>query len=231
MNRLALALAAVLAAAAARAGEPLDCRSELVSARRLFEQQRASRLHLADPLARAVRQAIERLDDGDRALLARLAKGEASVAEVDRALWPKLFPAIDRFNREGCAALGGVVRAEEVVEASTALRGGRGLHTGVLVACARRPMQQGEPRRFLGVRVKQGDGGPVLALSGFVQVRDTPFVTSEGAFEGLAVEVPLGDRLAERAALDRAVGAFLGSAEDLDWAVPPACRTRVSLAR
>ena len=92
-------------------------------------------------------------------------------------------------------------------------------------------MQQGEPRRWLGVRVKRGENGLALALSGFVQVRDTPFVAADGAFEGIALEVPLGDRQAERAALDRAVGAFVGSAEDLDWAVPAACRTRVSVAR
>jgi hypothetical protein len=231
MLRLAVAVAVALTAAQARAGETLDCRSELVTARRLFAEQRAMRLHLADPLARAVRQAIERLDDADRALVARFAQGEVSAAEVDRALWPKLFPAIDRFNREGCEPLGGVVRAEEVVEASTALRGGKGLHTGVLVACARKPMQQGEPRRFLGVRVKHGERGPVLALVGFVQLRDTPFVAADGAFDGLAVEVTLGDRRAERAALDRALGEFVGSAEDLDWAIPAACRTRVSLAR
>jgi hypothetical protein len=229
MLRLAIALAVALATFQARAAETLDCRSELVSARRLFAEQRATRLHLADPLARAVRQAIERLDDADRALVARFAQGEVSAAEVDRALWPKLFPAIDRFNREGCEPLGGVVRAEEVVEASTALRGGKGLHTGVLVACARRPMQQGELRRFLGVRVKHGERGQVLALVGFVQLRDTAFVAANGAFDGLAVEVTLGDRRTERAALDRALGAFVGSAEDLDWAVPAACRTRVSL--
>ena len=228
MLRLAVAVA-VLTASQARAGEKLDCRSEIVAARRHSAEQRATRLHLADPLARALRQAIERLDDGDRALVARFALGEVSAAEVDRALWPKLFPAIDRFNREGCEPLGGVVRAEEVVEASTALRGGKGLHTGVLVACARKPMQQGEPRRFLGVRVKQGERGPVLALAGFVQLRDTPFVTEDGAFDGLSVEVTLGDRRAERAALDRAVGAFVGSADDLDWAIPEACRTRVTL--
>ena len=230
MLRLALALA-LLAAAPARAHETLDCRAEVATARRLFEEQRATRLHLADPLARAVRLAIERLDDGDRWLVARLAEGKVSAAEVDRALWPKLFPAIDRFNREGCDVLGGVVRAEPVVEASTALRGGKGLHTGVLVSCARRPMQQGEPRRWLGVRVKQGESGPTLALAGFVQVRGTPFVTESGSFEGLAVEVPIGDRRAEHAALDRAVGEFVGTAQDLEWAVPLACRTRVSLAR
>jgi hypothetical protein len=213
-----------------RAHEPADCRAA-ASARRHFEEQRAMRLRLADPHARAMRQTIERLDEGDRWLLAQLAQGKTSVAEVDRALWPKLFPAIDRFNREGCSELGGVVRTEPVVEASTALRGGKGLHTGVLVACARRPLQQGEPRRWLGLRVKHGELGPTLALAGFVQVRGTPFVSEDGAFEGIAVEVPLGDRRAGHAALDSAVGAFVGSAQDLDWAVPADCRTRLSLAR
>jgi hypothetical protein len=232
MLRLATSLALVLASLPAAASrEPVDCRSELATAQRLLEGQRSRRLQLADPLARAVRQAIERLGDADRAVVARFTRGEATAAEVDRALWPKLFPAIDRFNRAGCGALGGVVHAEEIVEASTALGGGKGLHTGVLVACARRPMQLGEERRYLGLRVRQGEQGPVIALYGFLQERESPFAAPGGSFGGLVVEVPLGDRRAEHDALNRAVAAFTGSAGDFDWTVPADCRPRVTLAR
>lgn len=232
MLRITLAAVIALAAPHARAAEPVDCPGELAAARRAYEAQKARRLRLADPLARAVRQVIERLGEEERALVAGLARGEVSAAEVDRALWPKLFPALDRFNRAGCAELGGVVRADPVVEASTALSGGRGLHTGVVVACARRPTQQGEARRFLGLRLKQGERGPALVLYGFLQEREGVYVSEEdAAWAGLAVEVPLGDRAAERAALDHAVAAFTGSESDFTWAVPASCLPRVSLAR
>jgi hypothetical protein len=230
MLRLALTALVALAALPTR-GHDVDCRGELASARRAYEAQKARRLRLADPLARAVRQVIERLGEEDRALVARFARGEASAAEVDRALWPKLYPALDRFNRAGCRELGGVVRADEVVEISTALGGGKGLHTGVVVACARRPTQQGEARRWLGLRVKQGAQGPAVALYGFVQEREGVSAAAEdAAWDGLVLEVPLGDRAAERAALDRAVAAFTGSEEDFNWAVPAPCLPRVSLA-
>lgn len=231
MLRLALVATLTLAAAPARAGEVLDCPAELASAKQLYETQKARRLRLADPLARTVRQVIERLGEEDRALVARFARGEVVAAELDRALWPKLFPAFDRFNRAGCKDLGGVVRADEVVEASTALRGGKGLHTGVVVACARRPMQ-GEVRRFLGLRVSPGAEGPVVALHGFVQQRETVFASvQDAAWDGLVVDVPLGDRGAERAVLDGALAAFTGTEDDFTWAVPAACQPLVSLAR
>lgn len=230
MLRLAAATLLVLSALPAAARE-VDCSGELAGARRAFHEQRARRLHLADPLARAVRQVIERLDDGDRALVARYAAGKASAAELDRALWPKLYPAFDRFNRAGCDALGGVVRADPVVEASTALRGGKGLHTGVVVACARRPLAQGEARRFLGLRVKAGARGPALALYGFLQERESASAERDPLWDGLVLEVPLGDRAAERAALDHALAAFTGSEGDFTWAVPASCLPRVSVAR
>jgi hypothetical protein len=229
---LRLALAALIAATALPASaHEVDCQGELATARRAYEHQRARRLRLVDPLARAVRQVIERLGDEDRALVARFARGEVAAAEVDRALWPKLYPALDRFNRAGCKELGGVVRADEVVEASTALGGGKGLHTGVVMACARRPTQQGEARRYLGLRVKHGAQGPAVALYGFVQEREGVFAAAEdAAWDGLVLEVPLGDRASERAALDRAVATFTGSENDFTWVVPAACLPRVSLA-
>lgn len=231
MLRLALAAVIAVCALPASAAEKVDCGGELASARQAFETQKARRLRLAGPLARTVRQVIERLGDEDRALVARFARGEASAAEVDRALWPKLLPALDRFNRAGCKDLGGVVRADEVVEASTALAGGRGLHTGIVVSCARRPLQQGEARRFLGLRVKHAEGGPVVALYGFLQEREDVSASAQGAsWDGLVVEVPIGDRVAERAALDRAVATFTGSEDDFTWAVPASCLPRVSLA-
>jgi hypothetical protein len=230
MLRLALAVLVAVAALPASAHE-LDCGGELATAKRAYETQRTLRLRLADPLARAVRQVIERLDVEDRALLARFARGEATAAEVDGALWPKLYPALERFNRAGCKELGGVVRADEVVEASTALGGGKGLHTGVVVACQRRPTQQGEARRYLGLRVKPGAQGPAVALYGFVQAREGVSAAAEDAsWDGLVLEVPLGDRAAERAVLDRAVAAFTGSVDDFTWVVPAACLPRVSLA-
>lgn len=227
---LRLAAALLLLAALPAAAHDLDCGGELAGARRAWREQRARRLRLADPLARTVRQAIERLDDGDRALVARWAAGKASAAELDRALWPKLYPALDRFNRAGCSELGGVVRADPVVEASTALGGGKGLHTGVVVACARRPLAQGEARRFLGLRVKQGARGPVLELFGFVQERVTDSADRDATWDGLVLAVPLGARAAERAALDRALAAFTGSETDFTWAVPATCLPRVSVA-
>jgi hypothetical protein len=178
-----------------------------------------------------VRQVIERaVTDDDRALLARFSRGAARAAEVDRALWPKLQPVLDRFNRAGCRDLGGVVRAEELLEASTALRDGKGLHTGVVVACARRPLQ-GESRRFLGLRIVHGEEGPAVALFGFVQERGSVFASqAEAEWSGLAVSIPFGDRAREETALDAAVAAFTGSEDDFTWAVPLPCRTRVSLA-
>ncbi len=225
----AVAVAAAVAALPAHARE-VDCKGELASARRAFETQKARRLRLADPLALAVRHVIERLGDEERALVYRFTRGEATAAEVDRALWPKLLPALDRFNRAGCRELGGVVRADEVVDASTALGGGKGLHTGVVVTCARQPLQQGEARRFLGLRVKRGEHGPALALHGFVEEREGVYATADDAtWAGLVVEVPLGDRAAERAALARALAAFTGSEDDFSWTVPSSC-PRVSLA-
>jgi hypothetical protein len=229
MLRLTLAVLLALSALPAAAHDE-DCTGELASAKRAFETQRSRRLRLADPLARTVRQLIERLGDDDRALLARFAAGKATAAQVDRALWPKLYTALDRFNRAGCKDLGGVVRQSEVVESSTALGGGKGLHTGVLVACARRPQAQGEVRRFLGLRVKHGDQGPAVALHGFVQEREGLAADQDPAWDGLVVEVPLGDRAAERAALDRAVAAFTGTEGDFTWAVPSRCLPRMSLA-
>jgi hypothetical protein len=240
MLRLALAVLALVVpslaapaapAAPAAASEPGECEAELASARSLYQGERARRLRLAAPLARAMRQVIARaLTDDDRALLARFARGAAPAAEVDRALWPKLHPVLAEFNRAGCRDLGGVVRAEEVVEASTALRDGKGLHTGVVVACARRPLQ-GEARRFLGLRVRHGEDGPALGLLGFVQERGTPFASeAEAEWNGLAVSIPFGDRAAEEKALDAALDAFVGSEDDFTWTVPLSCRPRVTLA-
>ena len=234
MLRLALAPAAaiLIAALPAAANDPPDCARELASARKLFSSQKAQRLRLAEPLARAVRHVLDRtLDDADRELLARFARGEVAADDVDRALWPKLFPALDRFNRAGCKDLGGVVRAEEIVETSTALRGGKGLHTGVVVECARRPLQ-GEARRFLGLRLRRGDAGAAVALYGFVQARETVFAEEADAeWSGLVLNIPLGDRAGEAKVLDDVLVAYTGSEDDFTWAVPPACQPRVSLAR
>jgi hypothetical protein len=229
MLRLALA-AVLLSALPAAAREAVDCEGELASARRLYEAQTSQRLRLADPLARAARQLIERtITDEDRALVARFARGEVGASELDRALWPKLLPALDRFNRAGCAPLGGVVRTEEIVEQSAALRGGKGLHTGVVMTCARRPLQ-GEARRWLGLRVKRGEQGPALALFGFVEARQTLSASAAGEeWSGLVVNIPLGDRATELAALGAAVASFTGTEEDFTWAVPSSCLPRITL--
>jgi hypothetical protein len=232
MLRLALAAALLSSIAVpASALAPAECATEIASARKLYVEHKAKRLRLADPLARAVRHVIERVvTDDDRALLGRFARGEATAAEVDRVLWPKLQPALDRFNRAGCKDLGGVVRVEELVEASTALRGGRGLHTGVVVECARRPLQ-GETRRFLGLRVVRRDEGPVLALFGFVQERETVYASrADAEWSGLVLSIPFGDLAGEGKALDAAVAAYAGTEDDFTWTVPDACQTRVSLA-
>lgn len=228
MLRVALATLLALSAIPAAAHD-VDCGGELASVRRAYQTQRARRAQLVDPLARTVRQVIERLGDEEREIVARFAAGRATAAEVDRVLWPRLQPALDRFNRAGCNDLGGVVRVDELVESSTALQGGKGLHTAVVVSCARRPLAQGDARRFLGLRVKEGARGPVLALYGFLQERETGSAR-DASWEGLVVEVPLGDRTAERAALDRAVAQFTGTPADFEWAVPQTCLPRVSLA-
>lgn len=230
MLRAAAVLALALLASPAAAEERTACDSELAGAKRAYEAHRRERLRLAEPLARAVRQVVAQLDDADRALLARFGRGEVAAAEVDRTLWPKLFPALDRFNRQGCAALGGVVRAETPVEASTALRDGKGLHTGVVVSCARRPLQ-GEARRYLGLRVTRGEAGAALTLRGFVQRRETASASpADAAWEGVTVEVPLGDRAAEAAALEASLAAFTGTVDDFTWTVPASCLPRLTLA-
>jgi non-canonical (house-cleaning) NTP pyrophosphatase len=71
----------------------------------------------------------------------------------------------------------------------------------------------------------------VVALHGFLQERESVSIADRDAlWDGLVLEVPLGDRATERAALDRAVTAFTGSEDDFTWAVPAGCLPRVTLA-
>jgi hypothetical protein len=224
MTFFALGLSLVLAAPSSK--EPLDCAHELESAQQLYQDQAAERLRFADPLARTLRQIVDKiLDDEDRAAIRGFKQGTVPAAELDARLWPRLRRVFARFNSDDCKHLGGVARAEEIVDAVTAMRGGPGLHTGVLVSCARRiPGLEG--RSHLGLRVRPDEDGPTLVLQGVIERPET-LVRAAGQppeVRRLAVQVPLGDRVSEHEALAHAISRYAGDASDLTWIVPSACR-------
>ncbi len=224
MTTVALTLTALLFAAPAPK-EALDCAREVADARRLYEQQAAERLRFADPLARAVRRVIDRtLGDEDRALIRGFKQGTVSAAELDARLWPRLRRVFARFNAEDCRHLGGVAGSEEIVDALTTLRGGPGLHTGVVVSCARR-VPGLDRRSHLGLRVRPDDDGPTVLLQGVIERPETLTWAAGQPPEvrRLTVQIPLGDRASELEALAHAVAGYTGDESDFTWMVPPAC--------
>ncbi len=219
----ALGLSLVLAAPSPK--EPLDCAHELESARQLYQDQAAERLRFADPLARTLRQVIDRtLGDEDRAAIRGFKQGTVSAAELDARLWPRLRRVFARFNAADCRHLGGVARSEEIVDAVTAMRGGAGLHTGVLVSCARR-IPGIENRSHLGLRVRPDEDGPTLVLQGVIERPETLTWAAGQPPEvrRLAVQIPLGDRAAELQALAHAMAGYAGAESDFAWMVPARC--------
>ncbi len=204
----------------------VDCARELADAHRLYQDQAAEHLAFADPLARTVRHVIERtLTDDDRAAIRGFKQGAVSAGELDARLWPRLRRVFARFNGADCRSLGGVVSSQELVDAVTAMRGGAGLHTGVVVSCARR-VPGIERRSHLGLRVRPDEDGPTLVLQGVIERPETLVWAAEQPPEvrRLAVQIPLGDRTSELAALARAVEGYAGDEADFTWIVPSACR-------
>ncbi len=224
MTTFALALGALLAAAPSQK-ESVDCAREIAAARNIYQEQASDRLRFADPLARAVRQVIDRiLGDEDRAAIRGFKQGTVSAAELDARLWPRLRRVFARFNAADCRHLGGVARAEEIVDALTEVRGGAGLHTGVVVSCVRR-IPGLESRSHLSLRVRADDDGPTLVLQGVIERPETLMWASGNAPEvrRLAVQVPLGDRASELETLAHAVAGYAGSETDFTWIVPASC--------
>jgi hypothetical protein len=232
MLRLALAALSLVALADPRlaSAEQLDCARERADVHQLFQDHSSERMRFAAPLAQAAKHVLDRtLTEEDQQLVQAFGRGRASAAKLDRALWPKLRPVFDRFNRAGCRDLGGVVAAADAKTELLALRAGTAVHTGVLVTCARAPLQ-GETRRFLGLRVRRGEDGPKLSLYGFIQARVSADAAHAGEqqWSGVVLDVPLGDRAASSARLEQALASFAGLEEDFSWAVPAACKERVS---
>ncbi len=225
MTLFALSLALVLATPSPP-GEAVDCAREVANARQLWREQAAERLRFADPLARAARQVIDHtLSEEDRAAIRGYKQGSVSAADLDARLWPRLRRVFARFNASDCRHLGGVARSEEIVDAVTAMRGGAGLHTGVLVSCVRR-VPGLQSRSHLGLRVRPDEDGPTLVLQGVIERPET-VVWAAGEppeVRRLAVQIPLGDRPSELAALARAVEGYAGDEADFTWIVPTVCR-------
>jgi hypothetical protein len=212
----------------------VDCAGELADARRLYQDQATERLAFADPLARTVRQVIERtLSDEDRAAIRGFKQGTVTAGALDARLWPRLRRVFARFNAADCRNLGGVASSEELVDAVSAMRDGTGLHTGVLVTCARR-IPGLESRSHLALRIRADDDGPTLVLAGVIERPRSLMWPAGGAPEvrRVAVQVPLGDRASEREALAHAMSGYAGDESDFSWIVPAACRkqTTVGLA-
>ena len=222
----------LLLASAPQAREAVDCARELADARRLYEDQSAERLAFAAPLVRAVRAIVDHtLTDEDRALVRGFKDGTVAAAELDARLWPRLRRAFARFNAVACRNLGGVAGADELVDGLTTLGGGAGLHTGVVVACAQRiPGLEG--RRYVGLRVRADADGPALVLQGVIERAELALVAAgeRRPARRLALQLPLGDRAMEAAALDAALAELTGREADFTWTVPAACRSRVSTA-
>jgi hypothetical protein len=235
MTTFALALTALVLAAPAAAPKPaLDCAREIADARQLYADQAADQRRFADPLARAVRQVIDRtLGEEDRAAIRGFKQGTVSAAELDARLWPRLRRVFARFNAADCRHLGGVARSEELVDALTAMRGGPGLHTGVVVSCVRR-VPGLESRSHLGLRVRPDEDGPTLVLQGVIERPRTLMWApgEEPEVRRVAVQIPLGDRASELDALAHAVAGYAGTESDFTWIVPAACGkpTTVGLA-
>ncbi len=233
MPALSIAVSALLFAAAAPAArEPVDCAREIADARELYHAQTAERLRFAAPLARTMKQVIERtLTDEDRALMRGFQQGAVRADALDQKLWPKLRRVFARFNATDCRHLGGVANAVELVDALTAMRGGAGLHTSVVVTCAQR-IPGFESRRYLGLRVRADEDGPTLVLQGVLEQRELAFVPGGegGPRRRLAIQIPLGDRGAERGAFANGLAAYTGSEAEFTWIVPARCRERLSIA-
>jgi hypothetical protein len=216
MQALALAVTTLLLATAAPP-EGGDRAPDRPDALRVHRADPAERLRLAEPLARTLRQVIDgTLGDDDRALIRGFQAGAVAAEALDARLWPKLRHVLASFNAADCRHLGGVAAVDEPADALTALRGGRGLHTSVVVTCARR-VPGLAARRHLGLRVRRDDAGPTLVLHGFVE-------TGRGC--RVAIHVPLGDRAAERAALDAALAALAAGEADVTGEAPLDCRER-----
>lgn len=231
MQVLSFAVSALLLAGGAAPREAVDCGHEVAQARQLYEHQLAERLAFAAPLVRAVRAVVDRtLTDDDRALIRGFKEGAVSAAALDRRLWPRLRRVLSRFNAASCRGLGGVAGADELVDGLTALRGGEGLHTGVVVTCAR--AGTGEGRRYLGLRVRPDGDGPTLVLDGVIEQREASLEVAGAPPElrRVVVRIPLGDRDAEGAALDGALAEYTGREADFTWMVPSACQQRLSTA-
>lgn len=213
------------------ASEGLDCRREVAEARQLFQDHSSARLRLAAPLASAVRHVLQRaLTAEDEALVVAFGRGEVSATALDQRLWPKLRPVFERFERGGCRELGGVVAAQDAKVDVCAVRPGGTLHTGVLVSCARAPLQ-GETRRHIGLHVQRDEAGVRVSLRGYVQTRMSADASPDAAdWKGFAVDVPLSDRAQAVAQLSAALDAFTGAESDFTWAVPASCMERVSVA-
>jgi len=230
MPAIALLLPALLAATAPAQPETVDCTREVAEARALFREHAAERLRFAAPLARTVRRVIDRtLSDEDREVIRAFQAGEATAGELDLRIWPKLRQVFARFNAADCRHLGGVAGVEELVDGLTAMRGGPGLHTAVLVTCAERLPGHGS-RRFVGLRVLPGEDGPSLALQGVIEGPQLAFVAAgeEAPRRRVVVRIPLGDRASEDAALRDALAEYTGTEEDFTWIVPPVCAERLS---
>jgi hypothetical protein len=224
MTTFALALAALLLGAPAQKPK-LDCARELADARRLYQDQAAEHLAFADPLARTVRQVIDRtLSDADRAAIRGFKQGTVSAAELDARLWPRLRRVFARFNAADCRHLGGIASSEELVDAVTAMRDGAGLHTGVLVTCARR-VPGLESRSHLALRVRADEDGPTLVLQGVIERPRTLMWPAGDAPEvrRVAVQIPLGDKASELDALAHTMAGYAGQESDFTWIVPAAC--------
>ncbi len=224
MTTFVLAVTALVLAAPAQP-EKLDCARELSDAHERFQAQATERLRFADPLERALRQVVDRtLDDADRAAIRGFKQGTVSAAELDARLWPRLRRVFARFNAADCRHLGGVARSEELVDAVSAMRGGPGLHPGVLVSCARR-IPGRETRSHLGLRVRPDDDGPTLVLQGVIERPEA--IAGAGPIGAevrrLAVQVPLGEIGAEHDALARAMAGYTGKESDFTWMVPASC--------
>ncbi|HET8542294.1 MAG TPA: hypothetical protein VFL83_20635 [Anaeromyxobacter sp.] len=230
MTTFALALAAIVIAAPP-AKPPVDCAREIADARQLYEDHAADSLRFADPLARAVHQVIDRtLRDEDRAAIRAFKQGTVTAAELDARLWPRLRRVFARFNSADCRHLGGVARSEEVVDALTAMRGGQGLHTDVLISCVRR-LPGLESRSHLGLRVRRDEDGPTLVLQGVIE-RPQTVMWAAGAppeVRRVAVQIPLGDRDAERQALAQTMAGYAGSESDFTWIVPASCGKAITI--
>jgi hypothetical protein len=224
MPALALVFTALVLAAPAPK-DPFDCAREIASARRLFQDQAAAQVRFAEPLARAMRQVIDRtLTDEDRALIRGFKQGEVPAEALDARLWPRLRRVFARFNAADCRHLGGVAGAEETVDALTAMNGGAGLHTGVVVTCAQR-IPGLESRSHLGLRVRADEDGPTLVLQGLIERPQTLFAAAgmRPPTRRLVVQIPLGDRASEREVLEKTMAGHAGAESDFTWTVPASC--------